>query len=377
MPKAETARERFNPASSKRSDKTVESLTDIDVLRQVLACIDPSAVRLHRIRRNGRLLLAFQDDRPSAARTLGLYQPQRTAARLVAAALRLLVGTGAHAWMPANQNLPVLPRRKMSPPLGNVIPGTCGVMLGSPEHRIRRAIATYRTEAGWEVAKLAFGTNGSDLLTREAGVLETLATKTRGVPGCLGLHHGDGISMLCMPYLTGISVRAGESTAALALLEDWISDSPSSPLDRYAEWPFITQALAASDLGKSALGQLEEIQLVPVICHGDFARWNLLKQNDGSLVVLDWEWGRENGMPGIDLVHYFLQDARLVRRMPDKDAVTATARQLQQPECLAYLEKTGWSGDPLLPIIACLAYKQGAAQQENSRVLQAALTLAI
>jgi hypothetical protein len=357
--------------------KPVDPLTDIDVLCQVLACIDPSAGRLYPIRRNGRLLLAFQSDRASASRTLGLYQPQRPAARLVAASLRLLVGAGAHAWMPAHRNLTTLRRKEMIPPLTDVIPGTCGVMLGSPEHRIRRAIATYRTDAGWEVGKLAFGADGSDLLTQEANVLRTLATKTHGVPKCLGLHHEGGISMLRMPYLTGAPVRTGESTAALALLEDWISDRPPQPMEQYAEWQFISKALAASDAGESAFRQLKEIQLVPVICHGDFARWNLLKQDDGTLIVLDWEWGRENGMPGIDLVHYFLQDARLVKRMPDKEAVSATIDKLRQRECLAYLEKTGWGENPLLPIIACLAYKQGSEQQESHQVLQAALTLAI
>ena len=118
------------------------------------------------------------------------------------------------------------------------------------------------------------------------------------------------------------------------------------------------------------------MQLKPVICHGDFARWNLLQQAAGELIVLDWEWGHQLGMPGIDLVHYFLQDARLVRRLTDRAAIAATLRDLNRPACRSYLDETGWNGDSLLAIIACLAYKQGAGHQQNGEVLRAAVASA-
>ena len=45
--------------------------------------------------------------------------------------------------------------------------------------------------------------------------------------------------------------------------------------------------------------------------------------------------------------------------------------------CRTYLDTTGWSGDPLLPIIASLAYKQGAGHQENAEMMQAAVAAQI
>lgn len=349
-------------------------MTDIEVLNQVLSRIDPSAGRMQLVRRNGRVLLALPGQREPAARALRLYQPQRPAGRLMAAGLRLFVAAGLHTRTPGSW-MPACRRIEMVPPLSGVMPGTCGVMLGSPEHRIRRAIASYRTTAGWEVAKIAFGADGSRLLEREALVLQTLAAKASAVPGCLGLHHGDGVSVLRMPYLTGRPVKPGEWAAALALLRSWIADQPMMPVARFDEWEPIRNALAGDDAGERVLGQLSGMRLKPVICHGDFARWNLLARPNGDLVVLDWEWGSETGMPGIDLVHYFLQDARLVRRMAAADAIAATVVELERPECRGYLDETGWSGDPLLPVIACLAYKQGAGHQENREALRAAVAM--
>ena len=86
--------------------------------------------------------------------------------------------------------------------------------------------------------------------------------------------------------------------------------------------------------------------------------------------MLDWEWGHQDGLPGIDLVHYFLQDARLVERLSPAAAIRKTCSILKKHACRDYLKKTGWSGDPLLTIIACVAYKQGAGHQENAEILE-------
>ena len=344
-------------------------MTDFDVLSQVLSCIDPSGGRLQLIRRNGSVLLGLPEQSEAATRALRLYQPQRAAARAMVGGLRLLVAAGLHGRLPGKWST-TSRKHELMPPLANVIPGTCGVMLGSPEHRIQRAIASYRTSTGWEVAKIAFGADGSTLLGREALSLEILATKALGVPGCHGLHRGEGLSLLRMPYLTGRAIPSGDHAEALALLSSWVSDRPSMPSANYAEWNNIEIALGDFVTGKRLLEHLASFKLKPVICHGDFARWNLLKQTNGELMVLDWEWGHEQGMPGIDLVHYFLQDARLVSRMSARSAIESTIRDLSRPECRVYLEQTGWSGDPLLPIIACLAYKQGAGHQDNKEMLE-------
>ena len=246
-------------------------------------------------------------------------------------------------------------------------------MLGSPEHRVRRAIASYRHAGAWEVAKISFGAAGAGVLGREARVLEELQALAAGVPRLLGLHHGGDATLLRMPYLTGKPIAPGEFAEALGLLGRWNTNRPLAPITGFPEWTAIGAALSVDEVGRGTLERLAGEMLRPVICHGDFARWNLLRQGDGKLLVLDWEWGHTAGLPGVDLVHYFLQDARLVRRLNPAAAIEATLRDLTRPACMAYLAGTGWSAEPLLAIIASLAYKQGAGHQDNRDVLAAAL----
>jgi aminoglycoside phosphotransferase (APT) family kinase protein len=226
---------------------------------------------------------------------------------------------------------------------------------------------------GREVAKLAFGAEGREVIEGEAEAIRTLPEDTRGAPEIHGVHHGPDFSMLRMPYVRGLPLEPSRAAEALALLDSWITDAQARSMREFPEWAAMHASLARSAAGQSVLADLENMQLRPVIRHGDFARWNLIRQNDGSLIALDWEWGHPAGMPGLDLVHYFLQDARLVERMEPSDAIAKTRTFLKSPACRDYLAKTGWNGDPLLPIIASLAWKQGAGHQENEAVLEAAL----
>ena len=121
---------------------------------------------------------------------------------------------------------------------------------------------------------------------------------------------------------------------------------------------------------ETILCQLARVTARKSIRHGDLARWNLLRTDDGRLKVLDWEWGEPNGLAGIDLVHYLAQDFRLVKRMAATSVVEATVNALKSPFWHSYLESTGWSGRERELVLACLAFKQGAGHQDNSEILR-------
>jgi len=324
------------------------------------------------LRRNGRILLALPPGKRGAMRALKLYQPQRLKARVTMAMLRLAAGMGLHRWF-----LPSLgdPDGIVAavPGCPKAVPRTTGILLGSPEHRVRRAIASYEGDGGWEVAKISYGEEGAEVLVQEARILEDLAVHAEGIPRLLGLHRGEGVTLLRMSYLTGKPIAPGRQEEALQLLNRWISPAAPKPACEFPEWPAIQSALENHPAGNRALERLSRECLRPVIRHGDFARWNLRRSKDGSLVVLDWEWGHPQGMPGIDLTHFFLQDERLVRRHAPAEAIRYSLASLESPACRGYLAETGWSGNALLPVIACLAWKQGAGHQENLPVLEAAL----
>lgn len=349
-------------------------MTDTELLSRVFGILDPGATQRYSLRRDGRLLLALPTTGESTTRALRLYQPQRRLARWMVAALHGLARVSWQGCLLSKLHVSGEPVA-LDPLLPGIEVGTCGVLLGSPEHRIRRAIASFRNAGQWEVAKISFGTDGARILKQEARVLKELQSLTTSAPSLLGLHHTADLTVLRMPYLTGAPISPGESDDAIRLLNEWITNDFELSASGFPEWEAIQSALCDFETGVRVLGEISTIQLKPVICHGDFARWNLLKQLNGGLIVLDWEWGHEMGMPGIDLVHYFLQDARLVERLKPQNAIRKTCSLLESPACKSYLQKTGWNGNPLLPIIACLAYKQGAGHQENAEILMVCLSL--
>ena len=350
-------------------------MTDSELVARVLGVFDPGGADMFGLSRSGRLLLGLPSEREAALRALQLYQPQRRLARGMVAVVHGLLRYGLQRWM--------LPRLHVagdavavSPALNGIEPGTCGVLLGSPEHRVRRAIASYRNAGAWEVAKISFGESGAQVLEQEARALGELEVLAAGVPKLLGLHHGADVTVLRMPYLTGRPIALGEYDAALRLLDQWRTGQPPKAIIEFSEWMSIASGLAGCKNGDRVLERLSREVLRPVICHGDFTRWNLLRRVDGSLVVLDWEWGHRNGLPGIDLVHYFLQDARLVMRLNSVRAIKQALTALDFPASREYLRQTGWGADPMLPIIACLAYKQGAGHQDNREVLETLVAMA-
>jgi len=350
-------------------------MTDTELLSRVFGVLDPAVRDMDGLRRGGRLLLALPKAGEAAKRALRLYQPQRRLARWMVAVLNGMARVSMQGCILHKVHLSG-ELLMLDPPLLGIEPRTCGVLLGSPEHRVRRAITSFRNDGQWEVAKISFGRDGARVLEREARVLQELQPLTTSVPRLLGLHRAAEVTLLRMPYLTGAPIAPGESADAIRLLRGWITDEVVKPATEFPEWAAIKGALSSDEAGVRVLGRISKMQLKPVICHGDFARWNLLRKSDGELMVLDWEWGHKLGMPGIDLIHYFLQDDRLVRRLPAADAIAATLRVLNQPPCRNYLDDTGWTGDPLMAIIACLAYKQGAGHQENVEVLRAAVASA-
>lgn len=328
--------------------------------------------RMRLVRRGGRALLALPPTRAASLHALRLYQPQRPAAKVMAVCLRWLIWGGGHRLLPAVEITRTATVEGKSGGHGRPFPGSVGLMFGSPEHLVKRAIATYQTEHGWEVAKIAFGSGGREVIDMEVAVLAALSGSVRGLPALLGSSLGEEVSLLRLPRYEGASLRMADAATdrdAVALLTSWLGNMPAKPITEFTEWQFIHAALAELPGGAAALDQLAAEKLTPVVRHGDFSRWNLLRLANGELLALDWEWGAVAGLPGTDLVHYFAQDARLVRRLPTLEALRATAAALARGECQEYLGQTGWQGGAAAVMLASLALTVGACQQDNGELL--------
>ncbi len=349
-------------------------MTDIDMLFRVMSALDPDVAEMRGLFRRGRLLVAFPAEAEAAGMALRLYQPQRWMARAAGRFARFAVKFGPVGRVLRKPDAPP-DMGQISPALPRVDPGTCGVLLGSPEHRIRRAVASFRSGGEWQVAKIAFGDEGRGVIDGEAAAMESLPEGTRGIPGLHEIHRGAGISLLRMPYLKGRVLRRGEYEDALGLLDSWRSDLAPRAITEFSEWSIIEGEILKSEEGRRAMEKLQGVRLSASVRHGDFARWNLIRDTNGNLTALDWEWGTAHGMPGMDAAHFFLQDAMLVDRKEPAEAVRAAIRFLERDSCMACLGKAGWPEDPLLPVIANLAYKQGSNQQNTRKFLDAALRM--
>jgi hypothetical protein len=66
------------------------------------------------------------------------------------------------------------------------------------------------------------------------------------------------------------------------------------------------------------------------IQHGDFAPWNLLQKSDGTLGAIDWEYGKLEGFPYLDLAYYVLQISDLIYHRAPLRAAEYTANYLAQ-----------------------------------------------
>lgn len=350
-------------------------MKDTETISRIREILCPDAGRMFGVSRGSRLLLALPEESLATAKALALYQPQRIPGRAMAGVLKLLSKHGWHRII-----LPIIDsgakNASISSQFASIDPDSCGILLGSPEHSVRRAVASYNNSGVWEVAKISFGNKGEENLEREADVLGSFQNKTSGVPAILGLHRSGDATILRMPYLTGRAIGPKDLDSVLNLLESWISCEPTRPIYGFPEWKAIYTTLEGRGArGKAALETISSAMLQPVIRHGDFARWNLLKQADGSLLALDWEWGHSAGMPGLDLIHYFLQDARLVKRLKPAESIEQTMDCLKNTSTSRYLHQTGWATQLLLCIITSLAYKQGSGHQDNAFVLDTALSL--
>ena len=347
-------------------------MTDHDLLNGVISIVDPTTKSLRLLQKNGRMLLGLPKDRKAASKTLRLYQPQRQAARAMVALVKQGLNLGLTRFILPRVTIVAAPVI-LEPTFPQVVKDTCGMLLGSPEHRVRRAIASYKTDLGWEVAKVAFGPGSWDVIQGEATTLLALPANTAGAPKVLALHRGTKIALMRMEHIEGTVLQQQDANRAIATLDGWISQQTPKAIEEFAEWPSIVSALSGHPHGAGVIEHLSKVSLRPAVRHGDFARWNLLQTHAGKIIVLDWEWSTQCGMPGIDLVHLFAQDARLVDRLSGAEVVRSVERSLQTSECRAYLQKTGWGNDTKAVIIASIAFTVGAKQQANEEVLEALL----
>jgi choline/ethanolamine kinase len=96
-----------------------------------------------------------------------------------------------------------------------------------------------------------------------------------------------------------------------------------------------------------------------VLQHGDLAPWNMLRLHDGRLVAIDWEYGRVDSLPGLDLAQFVLQVAMLIERCAPVSGLLRAAALL---ELNRSLELTREESLALVALAAFEAHKNAAEE---------------
>ena len=316
------------------------------------------------LRRDGRPLLLLPPAPAAAALTLGLYLPQTAKARVAVSALRLANRLGLLGV--------VLP--SASPPTDDATPsdhakpfsqadldaGRIGVLLCNPSHGGGRFIAVRAGDAP-SIVKGAARPQAASLEQERAILGRLAALGLPGVPSVLS-DGGDATSYWFeMPHYARAEVESVADIHAIRLLESWMGGETVNPLEA-EPLRSIVAASGAQALGSGELERLSMLRIRRATMHGDFAPWNLRKGAEG-LVAIDWEWGRRDGLAGLDLGYGLLQEALLVKKLSLEAALQFAGRLAETPACAAYLQQAGWGGALDLWLSVCARYREGCERR--------------
>ena len=199
------------------------------------------------------------------------------------------------------------------------------VFIGTPG-RAQKITVQYINHAARPLAYLKLGSTmtAKELLTRERDALRLLPAGLG--PSCIAFGAFDGGWGLLTSAIDGRRLDA--SFGALPELAACLDRLPATGESAIASHPWVVRLNERSQVDLERI--LESLASRPwpiVLTHGDLAPWNVLRDAQGRLMLIDWEYASQAGLPYIDLAYYVLQVGSLVRRWaPERTASEAADR---------------------------------------------------
>ena len=300
-------------------------------LQTLLAAIGTSEKGHAVVCRRGIPLLLLPGDERMALATAELYRPQSRKARVAATGVRFLCRLGWHGRL-----LPSVPGDSDS----------TGILVCNPAHGTR-VVAVRRTpDNRLEIVKAALDEDAA-ALRREQETLCQLRGHP-GVPNVGPLEERNDAVWFSMPYLREASREANP----LPLLQAWETNE-QEPAEQNGLirdlFPFLDERTRASLAGRSVRRAL---------VHGDFAPWNWRTDGNGRLVCIDWEWARDDGFAGFDLVYCLVQQALLVKKISSERLLPFVQKSLSELDVGREFRSGGAELTPDLLVSLVLAYRQ-------------------
>lgn len=241
----------------------------------------------------------------------------------------------------------------------------------------RLVVIALGTEGRPSVVIKAGGTGSArELVRRESHFLKSLSSR-KGIPVNRGILDDVGCTAFAMDFAEGKSPPWSANPDRLKeLLVQWINDSKTMRVREAAPWHALEQSLE----GRRPfwLEQFADTMIHPCIFHGDFAPWNVRVDPNGTWMVIDWERGELEGMPGWDWLHFVLQPAILVRKWDVGRVRELAEATISSPEFLHYLGASfpeGLSpGTPQALLRGYFLYNWNVLQPTEERTVQEVLS---
>ena len=310
--------------------------------------------------RDNRVLCALPADSETALRTIELYQPQRWKGRLLKFLVQMCLEHGFR--------FPLLKTWGNGADDSGKEARNIGIMIGSTGHHCERAVAVIRSEDHWEVVKLAFGPDSDRILEKEAIMLKQLWAYP-SVPEIRDYHVGARSARLHMTWQDGVPWHSNDISRVIGLLKCWKSNQEPRALAAFPEWNAIMAGLDGFPEWQKKAAVWADYRLVPSIRHGDLTRPNLRLSPSGVLWVHDWERGSIDGVPGLDLAHFLIQDISFRKSIPGDKVMKGVLRQLHSDPCKEWIRSIGWKDGPVSLLAATIAFNMGSEYFEHGDLL--------
>ena len=301
------------------------------------------------LRRKGADFMLLPLDNGLAVKALTLYAPQNPVARIATALLRYSLKLG----LPVPLKPVELEVRRSSPliefftdalNLSGLGATDFAIIAGNPKDAARRYVfllfdTLHRPAL---VVKVGLGPEGAATVANEYRFLENSASADGVIPEPQGHREGEEFAAFALRYQPGWAPQDYEDERIASCLGNWRLPGPRRPICELPLWGRLTEACDGLDGFEELAEAIRDHEVSPVIYHGDFAPWNIkVRPGDGSWVVLDWERGEPEGLPGWDWFHYVVQTGVLVEGLDEKSLRAKLIHIMESKPFCSYAALTG------------------------------------
>ncbi len=295
-------------------------------------------ISMREFKRLGQEFLLLPNDSRAAERSLEVYAPQsffaRVAIKLLRRCLRLRIPfpllRGVKLRIPRGSLLLSL-LRKVTGDDGRGHPLPFALLAGNPREPNRRFVLLSfdQDHRPTVVMKIGVGRYSSELIERERKFIENHGDRFPCFPTIVDSVREEEFAVFCIQYLRINSLDANPEAQLYTCLSQWIHRESCVSLGDLPILDRNQDECAVDDGYEEIFNRVRDVQINPVISHGDLVPWNIrAEMTSEEWVVIDWERGEDLGVPAWDWFHFAVQTSILVHK-DSPEAIMDRIVQLQ------------------------------------------------